>query len=532
MPAVARDCSFVDSDIDGFAPVIGMTETRVHARFRARLRKVAPGRLKGLGPVALLAVGYFFAGKLGTLLVSMHGVSAVWPAAGVAVAGLLVFGPRAWPGIAIGGFLEALSNGFSVPVSAVVSAGQTLAPLAAVAMLRAVRFDRRLTRLVDVLALIVYGAIASSFVTAAIGPSAFAWGGSFPTREWPLPWFAWWVGDVIGVLTVTPPLLLLARPGRPCTMAGRRGEAVVVLAVTAVASHVLFRSSLPLVFLIFPFTLWAALRLGLPGAVAANLVVATIAVWTTVQGQGPLADLPKTVRLVSLGSFTTSVALTSLLLAAAMNERRRALEDVRRSRARIVEAADVERRRLERDLHDGAQARLLSLSYTLGLALARLGPEEPELARTLTGALEESKAAQSELRRLAQGIHPAVLTQEGLAAALESLADQSAVPVETRAPKRRYPAVVEATAYFVVSEALANVAKHSGAAVVRVLLEERNGRLLIEVTDDGAGGADPSQGSGLIGLSDRAAALGGRVSVESPAGAGTRLRAELPCDSP
>jgi signal transduction histidine kinase len=396
-------------------------------------------------------------------------------------------------------------------------------------MLRAVHFDRRLTRLGDVLALIFYGALVSSFVTAAIGPSVFAWDGLFTFHDWPLQWFMWWVGDVIGILTITPLLLLLARSRGARTTARRRGEAVVVLAVSAVASHLLFGSSLPLVFLIFPFTLWAALRLGLPGAAAANLVVAAIAMWTTIQGQGPFGDLPITLRLVSLGSFTASVAVTSLVLAAAMNERRRALEDVRQSRTRIVQAADVERRRLERDLHDGTQARLVSLSYTLGLALARLGSEKPELARTLTGALEESKAAQSELRSLAQGIHPAVLTQEGLAPALESLADQSSVPVEVCAPKRRYSAVVEATAYFIVGEALANVVKHSGAAAVRVRLEERNGRLVIEVTDDGAGGADPAKGSGLTGLSDRAAALGGRVVVNSSPGAGTRLRAELPC---
>jgi two-component system, NarL family, sensor histidine kinase FusK len=480
--------------------------------------------------VILLAAAYFISGQLGTELVSVSRVSAVWPAAGVALAGLVVFGPEAWPGIVIGGFLEALSNGISVPVSALVVAGQTLAPLAAVTMLRVARFDPRLTRLADVLALIFYGAVVNSLIAAAIGPTVFAWGGLSSFANWPLPWFVWWVGDVIGVLIVTPPLLLLARPGRGGATARRRGEAVVVLAVSAVASHLLFRSSLPLVFLIFPFTLWAALRLGLAGAAAANLVVAAIAVWTTVQGHGPFADLPTTLRLVSLGSFTASVALTSLLLAAAMNERRRALEDVRRSRTRIVEAADVERRRLERDLHDGAQARLVSLSYNLGLALARLGPEEPELARTLTGALEESKAAQSELRCLAHGIHPAVLTEEGLAAALESLADQSSVRVETSVPRRRYLPVVEATAYFMVSEALANVAKHSGAAGARVRLEERNGCLLIEVTDDGVGGADPTRGSGLTGLCDRAAALGGRVTVESPAGAGTRLRAELPCD--
>lgn len=143
--------------------------------------------------------------------------------------------------------------------------------------------------------------------------------------------------------------------------------------------------------------------------------------------------------------------------------------------------------------------------------------------------LAELKSAHGQLRTLAHGIHPAVLTQQGLAAGLESLAEQASLPVTVVAPAFRYPPVIEATAYFIVSEALTNVGKHSHATQATVTLHRRHDRLMIEVVDDGVGGAEARRGSGLTGLSDRAAALGGRMSIDSPWGHGTRLRIELPC---
>lgn len=342
----------------------------------------------------------------------------------------------------------------------------------------------------------------------------------------------WWVGDVIGVLTVAPLLLVLPR-STPAERvpSGRRAEVIVLLIGTAGASYLLFGSSLPLVFLIFPFTLWASLRLGVGAVAAVNVVVAVVAVWTTVTGRGPFSDLPSTVRLVSLQSFNASVVITSLLLAALMNERRRALQDVRESRARIVEAADAERRRLEHDLHDGAQQRLMSLSSTLGLALTQVTPQASrQLEDTLKVAVEELKAAHAELRALAHGIHPAVLTQHGLEGALVSLAEQAPLPVAVAAPVARFHPVVEATAYFIVCEALTNVAKHASATTCTLSVQERHGWLVVEVLDDGMGGADPALGSGLTGLYDRAAAIGGHVNIHSRTGQGTSLRAELPCD--
>lgn len=211
-------------------------------------------------------------------------------------------------------------------------------------------------------------------------------------------------------------------------------------------------------------------------------------------------------------------------------ELRSQLEEVRASRSRIVEAGDAERRKVERDLHDGAQQRLATLALALRLARDRAGrADDPELSRLLDDASNELNTALQELRELARGIHPAILTEEGLAAAVESLATRSPIPVRVDVAADRCPTAVEATAYFVVCEALANVFKHASASEVTVQARRQDGELRIEVTDDGRGGADPSAGSGLRGLADRVSASGGSLRFESPSGRGTVVIARLPC---
>ena len=215
-----------------------------------------------------------------------------------------------------------------------------------------------------------------------------------------------------------------------------------------------------------------------------------------------------------------------------ITERRRQEEELRRSRARLVEAGDLERRRLERNLHDGAQQRLVSLSLSLRLAQAKLATDPGAAREILDDASGELAHALEELRELARGIHPAVLTDRGLGPALESLADRAPLPVDLETvPEERLPGPVEAAAFYVVSEALANVAKYAQASQVRVRVEQLNGYALVEVADDGVGGADPAGGSGLRGLADRVAALDGRLEVESPRGEGTRIRAEIPVEA-
>ncbi len=232
-------------------------------------------------------------------------------------------------------------------------------------------------------------------------------------------------------------------------------------------------------------------------------------------------------QLVRLTASAASLALEHSRLQAEVQAQ---LEQVRASRSRIVEAGDSERRRLERDLHDGAQQRLVTLTLALGMARARAAGADPELESLIEAASKEAREALIELRELARGIHPAVLTQTGLAGAVQALAERSLVPTTiAEVPELRFPPAIEATAYFVVSEALANVAKHSLATSAQVTIRRLPGRLVVNVSDDGAGGAAPDSGSGLRGLADRVASAGGVLRIVSPPGSGTRLEADIPC---
>jgi signal transduction histidine kinase len=213
-------------------------------------------------------------------------------------------------------------------------------------------------------------------------------------------------------------------------------------------------------------------------------------------------------------------------------EVRAQLDEVRASRARIVEFGDAERRRVERNLHDGAQQRLVNLSLALGIARSQLATGSTEqMGAALDEAAAELRLALAELRELARGIHPVILSEAGLGPALASLAERSPIPVTIgTVPPDRLPPRVEETAYYIASEALANAAKHARATAVTINARRLDGELLVEVGDDGSGGANPD-GSGLRGLADRVAALDGHLHIHSPAGQGTRITAELPCAS-
>ncbi len=255
---------------------------------------------------------------------------------------------------------------------------------------------------------------------------------------------------------------------------------------------------------------------------------------TRITGDGvPLAMLALDPELAEQRELIDAVAAVARL--ALENERLHAevlaqLEEVRASRVRLVDAADAERRRVERNLHDGAQQRLVALSLVLGQAQTQLNGADSELARTLAEATDELQLALAELRELARGIHPTLLTEDGLVAAAESLAERSPIPVVVSSNLTgRFPPHIEATGYFVVAEALANVARHAGASQAMVSFAAADGLLRVEVHDDGRGGADPSAGSGLRGLEDRVVALGGTLSIDSAPEMGTRVVAVLPC---
>jgi signal transduction histidine kinase len=196
---------------------------------------------------------------------------------------------------------------------------------------------------------------------------------------------------------------------------------------------------------------------------------------------------------------------------------------------RIVEAGDEARRRIERDLHDGAQQRFLAATVALRLARARVADGKEDARELLDQVHDELLLALDELRKLAQGIHPAVLTERGLGPAISAVARRSSIPVTvTEVPTRRLPTAVEVAGYYVVAEALTNVAKYADASSATVRAVESDGVLLVEVSDDGVGGADPEHGSGIRGLIDRLDVLGGRLRVDSPRGRGTTLVATIP----
>jgi signal transduction histidine kinase len=237
--------------------------------------------------------------------------------------------------------------------------------------------------------------------------------------------------------------------------------------------------------------------------------------------------LPENLDLVESVGAAAALTLEYERLQAELRAR---LAELRASRMRLVEAGATERRRIERDLHDGAQQRLISIALSLGLAEARL-PEDPlSAARIVREAREAVGVALADLRELSQGIYPSILSERGLAAALDELARGAALPVtlEARLPNR-LPPPVEAAAYFVVSEALANAAKHSHASDAHVAATVVDEILELEVADDGIGGAGGGAGTGLRGLTDRVEGLGGRFTITSPPGRGTTIRAEIPC---
>ena len=235
------------------------------------------------------------------------------------------------------------------------------------------------------------------------------------------------------------------------------------------------------------------------------------------------------------GRMGTAMTFHDLTASVQAEDRRRRLDierarlgEVRASRARIVEAADQQRRRLVRDLHDGAQAGLVRVVMALQLAL-RGGGDVPGEVRILVGeALDNASSAIDELRELAHGIHPAVLTHGGLAAAVRTLADRTSLPVVVEVADERYPNSVESAAYFVAAEALTNVAKHARASTARVTTTRTASHLVLTVDDDGVGGAQPAADGGLAGLADRLAALDGRLTLSSQPGDGTHIRAEIP----
>jgi signal transduction histidine kinase len=480
--------------------------------------------------ILLVAVAYYLAAQVGYALDVAGPVAAlVWFPAGVGIAALAVGGLPLWPGVLIG---DLLVNDYSVlPLGTALmqTTGNLLEMLVAAWLIRRIPASRPPLGSADGLGRLGLALAAGTAISASIGVVAQLLGGVIDPAEAAGVWRTWWLGDTAGAVTLVPlALAWIPLPPR-AWWRGRVPEAILALVVLAVVCQLVFNTPQPLTYLVFPPLLWAALRFGKRGATVAILVMVAFSSWHTAHLGGPFVFSSISHGVLSTQLFILAAASTTLALAAVVAEREDYAAGLTASRARLVGAAAEERRRLEHNLHDGAQQRLTALGVRLRLARESQAADPAEADAALAEAEQQLDLAVVELRELAHGIHPAVLTRRGLPAAFESIAARSAIPIEVLAvPAVRLSPSVEATAYYVVAEAVTNAQKHSGAQSIRVRGSLSRGLLRIEVADDGIGGAAEAPGSGLEGLRDRVDAVGGTFELASARGRGTRVSASIP----
>ena len=479
--------------------------------------------------VVVLAGLYYAAAKLGFELEFAGPVAAiVWLPAGVAISFLSLGGLRFWPGVLVG---DLLANDYSaLPVGSALGQtfGNMLEVLVAALLIR--RLIARGSPLDSLggLRRLLAAIVAATAISATVGPLSLLAGNVITTSELPEVARTWWLGDAAGALVVIPLALAWYQPPPRGWARGRALEAVAMLAAVAGMSEIAFRSDSPLAYLVFPALGWAALRFAPRGATLAIAVAVGFAVWNTTHYHGPFVFDSITRSVLTTQLYIAVAALSTLSLAALVVERKRSAEQLVASRARLVTAADTERRRLEHNLHDGAQQRLSALAMRLGIAADRARDAHEPGAPFLDEAGEEVILAIDELRELAHGIHPAVLTQSGLATAITKVAARSTVPITVELPSVRFDDTSEATAYYLFVEALTNAQKHAHASSMHVRAMTTPGTLHLELVDDGVGGAAENAGSGLKGLRDRVEAVGGTFEIDSPNGHGTRITAAIP----
>jgi signal transduction histidine kinase len=490
-----------------------------------------PGDLRldyPLGLVSLVGL-YYGAAHLGYAFDFTGPVAAiVWLPVGVGISFLYLGGLRFWPGVVIGDLL--VNNYATLPIGSALgqSCGNLLEVVVATVLLR--RFCPQGSPLATVpgLASMLAAIAAGTAVSAAVGSLSLRLGNVVGANMLVHVWRTWWLGDFSGALIVLPLALAWVRPPPRPWLRGRALEGALLLA-TVVGLSELSLHTRSLAYVTFPALIWAALRFGQRGATLAITVTAGFTIWASTHYFGPFAYHSINRSVLDTQLFIAIAALSTLSVAALVSEREELTRRVRASRARLVEAGDAERQRLGRDLHDGAQQRLVALAAQLGLAADEARESPTDAAHLLETAEGEVALAIDELRELAHGIHPPVLRDFGLARAVEGAVARSSAPIHVvELPHERLDYMAEVTAYYVVLESITNAQKYGQASSIRVVGHLRSGWLEIAVSDDGIGGAIEARGFGLQSLRDRVEAIGGSFTIESERGRGTRISAAIP----
>lgn len=523
---------------------VGPARSRMLAT--APLRDVRLPSLRYVAGVLVLAAAYYGAAKLGQTLRYTASVSAIWPPAGLGIAALYLWGLRWWPGVLLG---ELVVNAHlfvddSIPLGSLL--GQQTGNMAeivvgAILLRRLVGPNAAMDR-VEQLPPMLLALGTATAISATFGTVSMLAGGVVDASDAGTFWRTWWLGDTSGGLVVLP--LMLAWAQNPLT-AWRRvatWEGAVVIAAMSALSIGVFSTDEPIRYAVFPALIWAAFRLGPPGATLCIAITAGVAIGVTAHEGGLFSEQPIDHRTLITQLYIWVAALTTLFLSAVVCEREesaRKLAEARRTEgARAVE----ERRRIARDLHDSVSQALFSTvlhTRTAQRAFVQDGgdPSGP-VGRALDTIADLTRSVQGEIRSLIFELRREPV-HDGLVAALArhsfELSEPDGLTIDVRGPHARLPLSheVEAQLFAIGREALANVARHSGAGVARVRVEARDEQVVVEISDDGCG-FDPREGHpghfGLESMRSRATEVGGRLAIASLPGRGTSVRVRVPAD--
>jgi signal transduction histidine kinase len=475
----------------------------------------------------LLALLYYGSARFGYAFGFSGPIAAiVWLPVGVGAAFLIIGGLSFWPGALIGDLLA--DQYTAIPVWGAI--GQTIGNLLEVIVIAAVVREvmRRWSPLESLrgVAGMLAGICAGTAVSAIVGPLSLAASGGLSIGSVPHVSWTWWLGDTCGGLLVVPLALAWSRQPRLRLTPRRAVEAFVALAVIGGLSLIAARGVTP-AYLVFPILAIVAIRFGARGATTAVFFSVAVVVWGETDRHGHFAVNSFAPSVLKTQLFIVVLAISSLVATALVTERGAALREMRAFEERAFTAAEAERRRMERDLHDGAQQRLLALAIRLGLNAREA--TTPTLQRVFAETQGQLHQAIDELRDLSHGIHPSVLSELGLANATRSLAGRSPIPVIlVELPTQSGDPDSQAAAYYILTETLANAQKHSGASSIRVRVSADGAGLHVVVEDNGVGGATETAGSGIMGMRQRVETFGGSFALKSPAGVGTRVTAVIP----
>ncbi|MGU7774532.1 MASE1 domain-containing protein [Burkholderia sp. MR1-5-21] len=527
----------------------------------------------------MVALAYYAGAKIGLAYAVVGGaVSLVWPSSGIALVALLALGFAVAPGIAIGSFLANVSGGVPVGVAAVIGTGAMLGTLTAAILLnRAVRFQLTLDRIHDVLAFIGLAAVASTAVSALIGVTALFGAGLVPPAGYGSTFLKWWLGDMMGVLVVAPPLFSILTYSNPVRSTEQAIEACGLAVATFWVSYLIFDAPqlaghgyYPAALAIFPFIVWAALRFGHLGISITTLMVSVVAIWGTTHGTGPFAADTPVDSLVGWCIFANVVAIAGLLLVAARAQEQRVLSLLQASRidlerrvqartedlektnkdlkeemaqrrlleGELIRIGDQQQRLIGRELHDGLGQHLTSLglySAALNQKLQSLGHPAAADAATIVGLVKQASLM---TRRIAHGLDPVAMEYGGLAAGLHGLAETARTLNGVECVLQIAPDVdlldplTQINLYRAAQEAVNNALKYSQGRRLWIDLERTGGMQTLSISDDGVGLGEEkmahASGSGLHNLRHRASLLGGSCTVTRNAFGGTTVAIRYP----